>query len=79
MHNRKPPLETGQLLFSHLPSRAKLPGNTTRSVSVQFLMLWNSAGLEKAQGIKNKALNGNDNTWEKKDTLFSAQRPTLGV
>lgn len=79
MQNRKSPLETGQLLFSHLASRAELPENTTRSVSMQSLMLLNSADLEKAQGIKNKVLNGNDNTLGKKDILFSAQRPTLSV
>lgn len=43
---------------------------------MQSLMLLTSAGLEKAQGVKNKVLNGNDNTQEKKDILFSAQRPT---
>lgn len=43
---------------------------------MQSLMLLNSADLEKAQGIKNKVLNGNDNTQEKKDILFSAKRPT---
>lgn len=46
---------------------------------MQSLMPANSADLEKAQGIKNKVLNGNDNTQEKKDILFSAQRPTLSV
>lgn len=46
---------------------------------MQSLMLLNSADLEKVQGIKNKVLNGNDNTREKKDILFSAQRPTLSV
>lgn len=57
MSSRKPPLETR--LLSHLPSRPKLPGNTNESVSIQFTMLLNSAGLEKAQRIKYKALNGN--------------------
>lgn len=46
---------------------------------MQSLMLLNSADLEKVQGIKNKVLNGNDNTREKKDILLSAQRPTLSV
>lgn len=45
---------------------------------MQSLMLLNSADLEKAQGIKNKVLNGNDNTQEKKrHFIFSRKANTV--